>query len=265
MGNCSNNAICVDAITIKEVLENTKDMSSIFAVYQPIIDCNENRIVGFEALARLKHRRLGTVYPSKFIPIVSQMGRLNILSYRVLSEAIQFIVEYNNKNKADAFVSLNISPKQISDKDFITDITRIVNDEPLINNRIIIEITEEFDKFMNVSFAQNIRELRRSGIKIALDDFGSGFFSLVSIVELTYDYLKIDKKTVARISRNQDLKNILLSFIAYCNKNSIKVISEGIEKKEQIETLTKLNVNVFQGYYFSQPISYVKALNYTCC
>ncbi|GAB3530031.1 EAL domain-containing protein [Photobacterium alginatilyticum] len=266
MRNGCNNDVCADAMAIKGVLENMSDMSSFFAVYQPIIDYGqEKKIVGFEALARLKHKKHGTIYPAKFIPVISQMGKLNQLSYRIISEAIQFVVDYNHRNNTDVFVSLNISPNQISDSCFVKDITRIVGDVPSIKNKITIEITEEFESFMSNSFIQNIRKLRRSGFKVALDDFGSGFFSLISIVELTYDYLKIDKKTVARVSNNKDLKNILSSFVRYCNSNNITVISEGVETKEQIDTLMDLNINIYQGYYFSQPIRYVKALDYTCC
>ncbi len=224
--------------------------------YQPIIDLQNDKIVGFESLARWIHPTRGIVSPDEFIPLAEETGLIVPLGEWILRESCRQLRIWQSENpaNADLSISVNLSCKQFLQPDLVECVSDILRETGLKAKYLRLEITESHlmeDSAAAILIMENLRSL---GIKISIDDFGTGYSSLSYIHRLPINYLKIDRSFVSRMQLGSENGEIVRTIILLAKNLNIKVVAEGIETNEQAEFLKKLNCDLGQGYLYSKPV-----------
>jgi len=239
---------------IKLELKNSIINNELDIFYQPQYDALSNKIEGVESLLRWNSSKLGSVSPVEFIPIAEKSGFIVQIGHwvlkRVLKNAGLWIERGYNFNK----LCINVSPVQLRRKEFTEDLLGICKEYHIPPSIIEIEITESTLLENTNDKASKLNELKKNGISIAIDDFGTGYSSLQYLIELPINTLKIDKSIIDNICCYKN-KAVVESIVSLSKPLKYKIITEGVESKEQVEMLTDLGCNVIQGYYFSKPLS----------
>ena len=223
--------------------------------YQPKFNVKKDKpyLSSSEALVRWFYHDLGMVSPGDFIPLFEENGLIQKLDKFVWSEVGKQIRKWKEKYDFYVPVSVNVSRIDMYEPDFIDTLLKIIKDNNLTTNDIYLEITESAytsDSKQMIEIVNKLRDLRFS---IEMDDFGTGYSSLNMINELPIDVLKLDMVFVRNAHKNHDTK--IVEFIIDIAKYlEVPVIAEGVETKEQVESLKNLGCDIIQGYYFSKPI-----------
>lgn len=223
-----------------------------------IVFAQSEHIWGGEALIRWQHPQRGLLSPSQFIALMEREGTIGELDYYVLTEVCQLLGELNELGVDDKILSCNLSRLTLADPAFRSRVEQILSSYRFLRGNLILEITESALAKSQRQGVENIGWLRQQGLKIALDDFGSGYTSFADMNSYAADYLKIDKSVVdgALDPRGQ---KILAGLIRFGHDLDVKVLCEGIESQEQAELIRRLSGDYIQGYYFYQPMPAVQA------
>ncbi len=239
---------------ISSQLHNALVNNEFDLFYQPIYRASDAKIEGFEALLRWNSPVIGEVPPMEFIGIAEENRIIIPLGEWVLRKACSFLKEINTAGNGSFFMAVNISVLQIIRSDFSDLVIKILKEYELPPELLELEITESvfIESFDNI--VKNIMALRKSGVKIALDDFGKGYSSLSYLKRLPITTLKIDKSFIDNITTS-DEKNILADTIIMIGKTmGLTVVAEGVETLEQYDYLIRYHCDRIQGYYFSKPL-----------
>ena len=235
------------------------DISGIYPVYQPKFCIKTERLVGAEALARYNSRDLGFIGPFEFIPIAEKYNFIHKVDYKIAKESIVFISHLIETNSipSDSFrLSFNISMKTFKRDDLITIIAGLLSYFKVPGKYIEIEITESIFILDMKDLITKLKALKTLGVQISLDDFTAGHSTAGLLPLLPIDIVKFDKSLLDSIEINRKKGEIVYkNLISLIKDLNFKIVSEGIETKEQLMLLKKLNVEYAQGYYFSKPIS----------
>ena len=227
----------------------------ITIVYQPKYSLIKNKIVACEALARWKHHDLGVIAPIKFVQIAEQEGLADQLLKNVLKHVFKDAQEWA-KLGIDISVGINVSADNLCNLGIVTDIINGVKDHDLNLNKITLEITETAVMRKPEEAIKNLIMLNSVGIKISLDDFGTGNSSLMYLKNLPISEIKIDRAFTQDMMNNGNDMMIIISTIKLANSCSATVVAEGVETIEQLEKLRVEKCDVIQGYLISKPLPY---------
>jgi EAL domain-containing protein (putative c-di-GMP-specific phosphodiesterase class I) len=230
--------------------------------HQPQVDVNKNTVDGSEVLLRWKHKDYGFVAPDIFIKLAEDTGIINELTLWVVNRACRdleeiIILGYENYN-----VSVNISGKDISEPNFLTHIKKIISQYNIPLSSLIFELTESVmvNDFNHLSHIMN--ELASMGIHVAIDDYGTGYLSLLYISQLPFNELKIDKSFVMNLENSERDLTIVRTIIEMAKNLGFKIVAEGIESKA-IETILKRHgCSIIQGYYYQKPVEFRQYLSW---
>lgn len=222
--------------------------------YQPQVRAADGITVGFEALLRWHSPEHGTISPARFIPLAEQSKQIHTIGNWVLREACRFARRLADKGAENLYVSVNVSPYQLSANDFITNVCNALQDAGIHPNQLVIEITENALISSLKESNLKLRELQSLGVSVALDDFGTGYSSLTYLQRLPVNTLKIDKSFTDMILLDGSHKAIIASIVAMAHAMEICVVAEGVETTEQIAYLTKCGCDLLQGYIISRPV-----------
>lgn len=221
--------------------------------YQPKINLSTNELIGMEALVRWNHPELGIIPPGKFIPMAEETGLIVPLGEWILKESCLQTISWQNKGYPPLIVSVNVSVRQLEDRNFVEKLKAILQETGLDPRWLEIEITESV--LANVKSTISIlKEIQKLGIHISIDDFGTGYSSLSYIKELPIDTLKIDQSFVKDIHKDKESKEIVKTIINLAHSIGLNVIAEGIELKEHVDELNKDGNILGQGYFYSRPL-----------
>ena len=222
--------------------------------YQPQVSLKTGNIIGFEALIRWNHPKLGMVYPDKFISLAEKTGTIVAMSEWVIKEACRQNKEWHDKGYNTVVVSVNLSAMQFKKRDLAKTIKDILDFTGLPAKYLEVEITEGILMEDVVQGIEIISELKAIGVTIAVDDFGTGYSSLNYLRQFQIDKLKIDRSFIMGIPETDDgsIANIIIELAKSFN---LKVIAEGAETLEHINFLRDRNCDEIQGYYFSKPVT----------
>ncbi|MGP3777582.1 EAL domain-containing protein [Halanaerobium saccharolyticum] len=222
--------------------------------YQPKVNLLDKSVETFEALIRWNHPERGFISPAEFIPLVEQSSLIEPLTEWVVKRALNDINKFNQKNEDEKYsIAVNISARNLQHPNFAESLIQNLEFFNINPERLSLEITET-DLILEIK--ENIKKLKKlkaKGIKIYLDDFGKGYSSLKYLKELPVDYLKIDRYFIKNIGLEKSTENIIHSIINMAHALNLKVVAEGVEKKEQLYFLQELNCDYAQGYYFARP------------
>ena len=223
--------------------------------YQPIFDINNGTtIMGAEALLRWKNPTLGMVPPDIFIPLAEKTGQIIIIGEWVLDQVFNQMDLWQRNGYKPIPIAVNISVKQLEQIDFCKVVIKVMNKYNIEPKFIELEITESVSSGDIITIVKNLKELKQTGIKISMDDFGTGFSSLGQLDLFELDKLKIDKVFIDDLVNVLKRQNLVKSIIAMAKSLDLIVVAEGIETKEQLSYLKKLGCQLGQGYLFSKPL-----------
>ena len=243
---------------IEQALRRAVSAGDVEPHFQPIVDLKTRRIIGFETLARWTDRDLGPISPVVFIPIAEERGIIGPLSQLVLRKAVEAARNWPD----DLFLSFNLSPSQLVDQNTGLHILSILDRSGFDPRRLEIEITETGLMTDPVSAEKIVGELRRCGIRVSLDDFGTGQSSLGRLREFQFDKLKIDRAFVASILDDKPSEHIIRAILAMCEGLGMDVVAEGIELEAQAEKLLLFGCGGGQGFLFGRPANAATTLGF---
>jgi diguanylate cyclase (GGDEF)-like protein len=243
---------------IEQALRRAVSAGEVEPHFQPIVDLKNRRTVGFETLARWTDRDLGFISPAVFIPIAEERGIIGQLSQLVLRKAAEAARAWPE----DLFLSFNLSPSQLVDQNTGQHILAILDRTGFDPRRLEIEITETGLMTDPASAEKIVNDLRRVGIRVSLDDFGTGQSSLGRLREFQFDKLKIDRAFVASILDDRPSEHIIRAILAMCEGLGMDVVAEGIEKEAQADRLVQFGCGGGQGYLFGKPANADATLGY---
>ncbi|OQM76478.1 putative bifunctional diguanylate cyclase/phosphodiesterase [Manganibacter manganicus] len=243
---------------IEQALRRAVAAGEVEPHFQPIVDLATRRIIGFEALARWTDRDLGPVSPVVFIPIAEERGIIGPLSQLVLRKAAEVARGWPK----DLFLSFNLSPSQLVDQNTGLHILSILDRTGFDPRRLEIEITETGLMNDPASAKKIVEDLQRVGIRVSLDDFGTGQSSLGRLREFSFDKLKIDRAFISSLLNDKPSQHIIRAILAMCEGLGMDVVAEGIEDEAQADRLVQFGCAGGQGFLFGKPADAEATLGY---
>lgn len=229
--------------------------------FQPILDLATGEIAAFEALTRMRSPNLGQVSPLEFISIAEREQLIGELDLWVLKQGCLFLRRLEQSGFPQVSVAVNISGKELYNPAFPSRVGLVVQEHGINPARLVLEITESimFESFAEISAA--IRELKKHGVEIAIDDFGVGYSSFARLEELPVDEVKIDKSFIDCILTKDRDRLIIGELVAMCHKLGLRVVAEGVEEEEQRQYLREQGCDMMQGFLFSRSLPIDTAIN----
>ena len=234
---------------IEQALRRAVSAGEVEPHFQPIVDLKTRRIVGFETLARWSDTDLGLVPPGVFIPIAEERGIIGPLSQLILRKAAETARNWPD----ELFLSFNLSPSQLVDQNTGQQILAILRRTGFDPRRLEIEITETGLMTDPASAEKIVNDLRAVGIRVSLDDFGTGQSSLGRLREFHFDKLKIDRAFISSLLDDKPSEHIIRAILAMCEGLGMDVVAEGIEEEAQASRLIQFGCAGGQGYLFGKP------------
>lgn len=217
--------------------------------YQPLVRVSDGKVVGFEALARWRHARLGTVPPVQFIGVAEETGLIGALGEFILRTACMRLASI-----PDVFVAVNVSAVQLRDDRFATMVLNALTESGLPAQRLELEITETAIVNADSATVRLLKNLRRTGVRISLDDFGTGYSSLTLLKDLDVDKVKIDRSFVQMAPTADDSAAIVRAVSNLGAALGLCVVAEGVETEQQRVFLREAGCDELQGYLFSAAV-----------
>ncbi|HAV70792.1 MAG TPA: hypothetical protein DCX91_02310 [Stenotrophomonas sp.] len=243
-------------VHMEQELRGAWERGELRLAYQPIFRTRDRRMVGVEVLLRWQHPTLGTIPPSVFIEVAEQSGLIEVIGPKVLraacTEAVQWPVGVDGEG---VFVSVNVSPRQLRGGELPALVADCLRDTGLPASRLHLELTETAVIGDEMLAAALLDKLHRTGVKVWLDDFGTGFSGLSHLRQVPVDGVKIDKSFVADMQRDPDDLALTTAIIAMAHALGITVVAEGIEQEVQFDLLAQRGCDLAQGYWLSHPVS----------
>jgi len=221
-----------------------------FIHYQEKRAMKDKSITGYEALLRWNHPTRGFIPPDEFIPIAEESGAIVPLGYWV----IEAVCNESLANKIDKKISINISPVQLRNRDFIDKVREILMRTAWPITLLEFEVTETAF-IINKKLTFNIlHQFQKMGISIALDDFGTGYSSLSTLREFQFDVIKLDRSFLTNVEHNQQARSFVRAIISLGNSINTPLIAEGVETNEQLRILEEEGCTEIQGFLFGKPV-----------
>ena len=235
---------------IKRELSKAMATRSFEVHYQPIVRADGGAIVGVESLLRWNHPNRGYIPPSLFVPVAEDAGLMDQLGAFVLRRALADAARW-----PDLYVAVNLSPVQVRDRRFIDLVREVLAETKTDPARVVLEITEGVLIDDPLTAKARLEDLRRIGVQLALDDFGSGYSSLAYLQQLPFDKLKIDRGFVAALDQSANTGVIIQAIVTLGRALGMSVLIEGVETEEQRVLLRLAGCNEMQGFLFAKPVS----------
>lgn len=221
--------------------------------YQPRVDLGSMKVIGCEALLRWPSPDFGPVSPVEFIPIMEATGQIRDIGLWVLNEACRQLREW--LSIAPGFrMSINVSARQFDGDRFLGELRAVLDNTGVPPDAVEIEITEGVLIANSEQAERTLHELKKIGVAISLDDFGSGYSSLSYLRQFPIDIIKIDRSFIDEVDRDNDSTVIVEAIIGLAHNLDLKVTAEGVERTEHVEFLQKRGCDEVQGYLFGKPM-----------
>jgi diguanylate cyclase (GGDEF)-like protein/PAS domain S-box-containing protein len=237
-------------------LRRAVDHGEFVLHYQPILELNSGRLVGFEALVRWMHPVRGIVYPMEFIPLAEETGLIFQMGEWILNEACRQLRVWQAQYQAHTMLkmSLNISGRQFLQTDLPQKIRQALERNALDPCSLTLEITESMIMEDMDSAAEMLKQLQIMGVHIHIDDFGTGYSSLSYLQRFPVNALKIDRSFIDKMDIDEEHLEIVKAIISLASNLKLDLIAEGLEKNDQLLQLKELKCMYGQGYLLSRPM-----------
>ncbi|EQB40400.1 hypothetical protein M947_00965 [Sulfurimonas hongkongensis] len=239
---------------VEHELRGAIESCELWMAYQPQINADET-LYGVEALVRWQNEKLGFVPPDKFIYVAEESGLMKELGEFIIQTSLREIGELQKELNLSFSLSINISVVQLMEADFLPNLLKIIAKENFDRSSLTLEITESLSIESLDDVLPILYDIQEHDIQISLDDFGTGYSSLSILRELPIDELKIDKSFIDKILYDESEKILVESIINIGKNFHMKTLAEGVECIEQVNELKRSKCDIFQGYYYSKPLS----------
>ncbi|MGQ0712037.1 MAG: EAL domain-containing response regulator [Rhodoferax sp.] len=236
-------------------LHRSLDADELRLYYQPQIRIADGALVGFEALVRWQHQRLGWVSPGEFIPVAEESGIINRIGEWVMRTAAQQAAQWvRSQGHSNFHVAVNLSVRQFARNDLPTLVQSVLAETGLPAQVLELEVTESIALHSVSSTLNILNACKALGVKLSMDDFGTGYSSLSYLKRYPLDTLKIDQSFVRNIPQDAGDAAITRAIVAMAHSFGMTVIAEGVEHQAQLDFLRELGCEEFQGYLCSRPV-----------
>ncbi len=229
-----------------------EDLFEIY--YQPVYSTRENRFITLEALSRLHHPELGWIAPDVFIQIAEKNHMIEQITDLQFHRVCRFLNENGRLMKQLLNVKVNLSSLDLMRNDCSGHFIRIMDKYGIPHEWIQFEITETVATEYNASLGIIVEEFLNAGIRLCLDDFGSGYANLNTVMKLPFSIIKLDRSLLYEICHDNTRAMFYQSIVETFHKMNYHIVSEGVETKEEVELISGWGVDMIQGYYFSKPL-----------
>jgi diguanylate cyclase (GGDEF)-like protein/PAS domain S-box-containing protein len=240
--------------SIEEDLRQALGRKELDLHYQPTINLRTGGIAGVEALLRWTNATRGAVAPAKFIAVAEESGLIIPIGAWVLREACRQAKSWVDEGLLAASMAINISAIQVQDANFLNDVMGVLEETGLSPGGLELELTETVLMHLPEHAQSVLQHMRETGVKVAIDDFGSGYSSLSYLKKLPVDGLKIDKSFVHPLKNQMDDTAITAAIIRMGRSLNLRVVAEGVESAEDMKFLRAHDCDEAQGFYFSRPV-----------
>ena len=241
-----------DHITeIKRSVERALENDDVELYLQPLVDANNFKVIGAEALARIKDSDNNIIPPIEFIPIAEKNGRIDLMGEQIFEKTCQFIDQHDIKKMGLSWINVNLSPIQFLHKDLNTRFAEILRKHAVPAEMVHLEITEE--SMIDYALLQKqIQMMKHLGFQFVLDDYGSGYSNVTRLKKCPFINVKLDMEIVWDYFKSKD--KILPTLVETFKQMNFTVTAEGIESLEMAEALKEIGCDYLQGFYFSKPL-----------
>jgi diguanylate cyclase (GGDEF)-like protein len=222
--------------------------------YQPQVRLKTGELVGFEALLRWKHKSLGWVSPAEFIPVAEESGVIVNIGEWVMRTAATQAAQWLQQGHTGFRMAVNLSVRQFVAGNLTDLVKQVLLDTGLPAHMLELEVTESLALHSVSTTLSTLHACKALGVKLAMDDFGTGYSSLSYLKRYPLDALKIDQAFVRNVTRDAGDAAITRAIVAMAHSFGMSVIAEGVETVDQLDFLSSLNCEDFQGYLFSKPV-----------
>ena len=248
------NARVAETLAMENRLRRALDDGTLALHYQPKIDVATGEVAGLEALIRWNDAELGAVPPSRFVSLLEETGMILAAGRWALHRAVEDIRRWQRMGLKVPRTSVNVSALQLRQKDFVDSVLEAIAElggkAPLLD----LEITESVLVDDIDESRRKLQALRRAGVEVSVDDFGTGFCSLSYLARLPVDTLKIDRSFVVRMRDAGYPRNIVAMIVSLAHTLGLRVVAEGVEDDQQVRLLRELGCDQIQGFYVSRPV-----------
>ncbi len=248
------NARVAESLALEHRLRRAIEDGRLALHYQPKVDVHSRELTGLEALIRWQDPELGAVPPARFVSLMEETGMILVAGRWALRRAVEDIRRWQALGLSVPRTSVNVSAIQLRQKDFVDSVLEATagfgREKPLLD----LEITESVLVEDIDETTRKLQILRRAGVEISVDDFGTGYCSLSYLARLPVDVLKIDRSFVVRMRDAGYPRNIVAMIVSLAHTLGLKVIAEGVEDDEQVRLLRDLGCDQIQGYLVSRPV-----------
>jgi EAL domain-containing protein (putative c-di-GMP-specific phosphodiesterase class I)/PleD family two-component response regulator len=244
----------IDRINLESALHKALEREEFMIYYQPKIDSINRNIIGSEALIRWNNSDFGLISPSQFVPIAEENGLIIAIGDWLLESICNQLNEWKKYGINPSPVAINISARQLEQKNFVQSISKILEKTNVEHELIEIELTESILIQNSNRTLKKLVQLRKNGTKVSIDDFGTGYSSLAYLSNFPFDKLKIDQSFIRDIVTDKAAASLATSIISMAHRLGVRVIAEGVETQSQLEFLKDYKCDEIQGYYFSEPV-----------
>ena len=244
-------------VRMEQDLRGAWERGELSLAYQPILRLGDKRLVGAEALLRWKHPQQGLIAPSVFIDVAEQTGLIETIGPQVLSAACRDAIRWHTEfaKGAGLFVSVNVSPRQLRAGTLPEQVASILRATGLPAPQLHLELTETAVIGDEMQASMLLSRLRSTGVKVWLDDFGTGFSGLSHLRRVPVDGVKIDRSFVADVLQDPDDLALTTAIIAMAHSLGIIVVAEGVEQEGQYDILRERGCDLAQGFWLGRPLS----------
>lgn len=239
---------------LSDDLANAIEADRLFLEYQLKLDCRTARMTGVEALVRWRHPVLGTIQPDQFIPLAEENDLIHRLTDWVVTAAAKQMAAWHADNPA-LEMAVNISAKNVQDLALPDRLQNLCQAAGIDCELMTLELTETGAMREAVQMMDVLTRLRLKGFKLSIDDFGTGFSSLVQLQQMPFSEVKIDRSFVMQMTSNESCRVIVEILIDLARKLGLKSVAEGVEDEAALRDLIALGCDAAQGYHLSRPLA----------
>jgi diguanylate cyclase (GGDEF)-like protein len=223
--------------------------------YQPIVSIASGQVRAVEALLRWQHPERGLLLPETFVPLAEENGLIVPLGSWVLRESCRQLGAWDAVGSDRPLgLTINLSPRQLSKRDFLDEVSRTIEESGVPSRRITLEITESVIMDDAVMAAGLLRRMREREMEVSIDDFGKGHSSLSQLHRMPFDVLKIDRSFVSAMGLREGTREIVRTIVDLGHNLDMRVVAEGVETAEQLAVLRAMGCDDAQGFLFSPPL-----------
>lgn len=224
--------------------------------YQPKVALKDRRLVGVEALLRWRHPKLGMLFPADFIPFIERTSLITPLTLYAIDHSLAQLAAWHNEGRhLDLHMAVNLSTRDLASRTLPHDVKQLLMKHGFQASSLTLEVTESASMADPEGARETLEALRKLGVDISIDDFGTGNASIAYLAQMPATEIKIDRSFVMELKRGNRAEALLRSIIELADNFSLGVVAEGIETEEVAKHLCQLGCQIGQGYLFSRPVS----------